>query len=99
MFEGMEQIAAPEDAVDEDGLRRVGWAELAAAISLSRNLRKEDRGLLSGVGPSFDRTDQKEERGVNLSSLASRKASGDTKGFSAEEPPRRHRENLSLIHI
>ena len=93
MFEGLEQIAAPKGVVGKDGLRRVGWAELAAAISLSRNLRGGEQGLLAQAGPSFDNTEPKDERGINPSSLASRKAEGDSGVFSAENAPRRHREN------
>ncbi len=40
MFEGLEPIVAQDDATGEGGLRRVGWAELTAAISLSRNLAR-----------------------------------------------------------
>ena len=69
MFEGLEQIAAPKGVVGKDGLRRVGWAELAAAISLSRNLRGGEQGLLAQAGPSFDNTEPKDERGINPRSL------------------------------
>ena len=93
MFEGVEQIAAHDDARGRDGLRRVGWAELAAAISLSRTLRRDDQRLLTKAGPSFDNTEANDERGINLSSLASRKARGDRHWSSANLPPRRHREN------
>ena len=92
MFEGLEQIAAPKGVVGKDGLRRVGWAELAAAISLSRNLRGGEQGLLAQAGPSFDNTDSKDERGINPRSLASRKAPELTDGISATPTPRRHRE-------
>ena len=93
MFEGMEQIAPHDDAVGVDGLRRVGWAELAAAISLSRSLRNSEEGLLAQAGPSFDNAEPKDERGVNLSYLASRKAPGVTDGPTEDPSPRRHREN------
>ena len=93
MFEGLEPIVAQDDATGEGGLRRVGWAELTAAISLSRNLAKGEQGLLAQAGPSFDNTEAKDERGINPSSLASRKPQGDTDGFSAHKAPRRHREN------
>mgnify|MGYP001229846569 CR=1 FL=1 len=92
MFEGLEQIAAPKGVVGKDGLRRVGWAELAAAISLSRNLRGGEQGLLAQAGPSFDNTEPKEERGINPRSLASGKAPELTDGISATPTPRRHRE-------
>lgn len=100
MFEGMEPIAAQDESRGEDGLRRVRWAELSAAIGLSRDLRKGDEGLLSGAGPSFDSTDGgneagpggKDECGVNLSSLASRKTPGDTDVRSADDSPSRDRE-------
>ena len=92
MFEGLEPIVAQDDATGEGGLRRVGWAELTAAISLSRNLARNEQGLLAQAGPSFDNSEPKEERGINLRSLASRKADGDSGVFSAENAPRRHRE-------
>lgn len=92
MFEGLEQIAAPEGAADENGLRRVGWAELAAAISLSRSLPGREQGLLAQAGPSFDDTESKDERGINPRYLASRKAPELTDGMSATPTPRRHRE-------
>ena len=50
MFEGLEPIVAQDDATGEGGLRRVGWAELTAAISLSRNLRGGEQGLLAQAG-------------------------------------------------
>ena len=93
MFQGLDDIAVPEEARGRDGLRRVGWAELAAAISLSRRLHSGEQGLLARAGPSFDGTESKEERGVNLSSLARRKAPGGNAGSSASLSPRRHREN------
>lgn len=93
MFESIEQIAVQEDETGEDELRRVGWAELAAAISLSRSLRNAEKGLLAQAGPSFDSSDSKDERGINLSYLASRKAPGVTEGLIADPAPRRHREN------
>ena len=93
MFEGLEHITAPDDATGEDGLRRVGWAELAAAISLSRSMHKGEDRLLAKVGPSFDYTERKDERGINPSSLASRKAPGDRDRLSVAHTPRRHREN------
>jgi|TARA_R100000049_G_C1909850_1_gene57480 hypothetical protein len=93
MFEGADKIAADNPAADEHGLRRVGWAELAAAISLSRALRMQDPGLLSKAGPSFDRTEAKDERGVNLVSLARRKASRGRASSSANPSPERDREN------
>ena len=93
MFEGPTKIAAQEHAPGEDGLRRVGWAELAAAISLSRALRTGEDGLLAQAGPSFDRHEAKDERGVNLVSLARRKVPGGKQMPSAEIPPERHREN------
>ena len=43
MFEGADKIAAAKPAADEHGLRRVGWSELAAAISLSRALRTKQK--------------------------------------------------------
>ena len=92
MFQGVEQIEGAEDAPTRDGLRRVGWAELAAAISLSRALRDGEDGLLARAGPSFDLTETKDEYGVNPSSLARRKAHGDKRVPSAGIPPRRHRE-------
>ncbi len=100
MFEGMEPIAAQDESRGKDGLRRVRWAELSAAIGLSRDLRKGDKGLLSGAGPSFDSTDGgadapasgKDERGVNLSSLAGRKTPVDTDSCSADLSPSRDRE-------
>lgn len=92
MFYELEDIAALDEAGGETGLRRVGWAELAAAISLSRSLHEGERGLLAQAGPSFDGAANKDERGVNLSSLARRKAPGDREGPSASLPPRRHRE-------
>ncbi|MBB3034321.1 hypothetical protein [Alteriqipengyuania lutimaris] len=96
----MEPIAAQDETRGKDSLRRVRWAELSAAIGLSRDLRKGDEGLLSGAGPSFDSTDDgadvaadgKDERGINLSSLASRKAPGDTDIRSADDSPSRDRE-------
>ena len=93
MFEGLEHIAAPEEATGEDGLRRVGWAELAAAISLSRSIHRGEDRLLANVGPSFDYAERKDECGVNLSYLASRKAPGDRDMPSEADVPRRHREN------
>ena len=84
MFEGADKIAAAKPAADEHGLRRVGWSELAAAISLSRALQS---------GPSFDRTEAKDERSVNLVSLARRKASRGRASSSANPSPERHREN------
>lgn len=93
MFEGPDQIAARANPPGEDGLRRVGWAELAAAISLSRALRKGEHGLLAQAGPSFDRHEAKDERGINLVSLARRKAPGGKQSLSAEMSPERHREN------
>ncbi len=93
MFEGATKIAALGRATGEDGLRRIGWAELAAAINLSRAMRREERSLLGQAGPSFGRTEPKDERGVNLSSLASRKATGGSEMPSAHNAPRRHREN------
>ena len=92
MFEGAGQIAAESRATDANGLRRVGWAELSAAISLSRAMRGRETGLLAQAGPSFGFTDEKDERGVNLVSLARRKASGGTDMLSAEIAPERHRE-------
>ena len=91
MFEVTDQIAAHDDATDRHGLRRVAWAELAAAISLSRSLREDDRGLLAKVG-SFDSHEAKEERGINLSSLASRNAPVGRDVLSTDPAPRRHRE-------
>jgi len=91
MFEGTDQIAAHDDATDRDGLRRVAWAELAAAISLSRSLHEDDGGLLAKVG-SFDGHEANDERGVNLSSLASRKAPVGRDVPSTDPAPRRHRE-------
>ncbi len=93
MFEGVNPIAAQESAPGKDGLRRVGWVELAAAINLSRAMRRGENGLLARAGPSFGQTAAKDERGINPSSLASRKADGDSGVFSAENAPRRHREN------
>ena len=90
MFEGVNRIAAHENAPGKDGLR---WAELAAAINLSRAMRRGENGLLARAGPSFGQTAAKDERGINPSSLASRKADGDSGVFSAENAPRRHREN------
>ena len=90
MFEGVNPIAAQESAPGKDGLRRV---ELAAAINLSRAMRRGENGLLARAGPSFGQTAAKDERGINPSSLASRKADGDSGVFSAENAPRRHREN------
>ena len=92
MFEGLEPIVAQDDATGEGGLRRVGWAELTAAISLSRNLARNEQGLLAQAGPSFDNSEPKEERGITLRSLASRKAPELTDGISATPTPRRHRE-------
>ena len=93
MFEGLEQIVAPDDSTGKDGLRRVGWAELAAAISLSRSMHRGEERLLASVGPSFDYAENKDECGVNLSYLASRKAPGDKDLPSLPTVPRRHREN------
>tara|TARA_B100001179_G_scaffold114644_1_gene81810 strand:+ start:205 stop:489 length:285 start_codon:yes stop_codon:yes gene_type:complete len=93
MFEGLEQIAAPDDATGKDGLRRVGWAELAAAISLSRSMNRSEERLLAKVGPSFDYTDRKDECGVNPSYLASRKSPGDKDTLNRADVPTRHREN------
>lgn len=92
MFEGSAKIAARANPPGEDGLRRVGWAELSAAISLARALRKADGGLLAQAGPSFDRHEAKDEHGINLVSLARRKAPGGKQMLSAEIPPERHRE-------
>ena len=93
MFEGLEPIVAQDDATGEGGLRRVGWAELSAAISLSRNLARGEQGLLAQAGPSFNNTDPKDERGINPRSLASRKSPELTDGASATPTPRRDREN------
>ena len=93
MFEGADKIAAAKPAADEHGLRRVGWSERAAAISLWRALRTQDPGVLSQSGPSFDRTEAKDERSVNLVSLARRKASRGRASSSANPSPERHREN------
>ena len=79
MFEGADKIAAAKPAADEHGL--------------SRALRTQDPGLLSQSGPSFDRTEAKDERGVNLVSLARRKASRGRASSSANPSPERHREN------
>ena len=99
MFEGLEEIAARDVAPGKDGLRRVAWAELAAAISLARAMRTHDEGLLAQAGPSFGRSratgqeTAKDERGVNLESLARRKGPGGNNLISAELSPERHREN------
>lgn len=93
MFEGVNPIAAQESAPGKDGLRRVGWVELAAAINLSRAMRRGENGLLARAGPSFGQTAAKDERGINPSSLASRKAPGDRDRLSVAHTPRRHREN------
>ena len=92
MFEGVNRIAAHENAPGKDGLRRVGWAELAAAINLSRAMRRGENGLLARAGPSFGQTAAKDERGINPSSLASRKTPGDTDVRSADDSPSRDRE-------
>ena len=92
MFQDVNPIAAPDEPVGKDGLRRVGWPELAAAISLSRGLGQEAEGLLDRVGPIFDRAEAKEQRGVNLSSLARRKSPGGNTGPTKSVPPRRDRE-------
>ena len=45
MFEGADKIAAAKPAADEHGLRRVGWSELAAAISdAEQRIAKLERG-------------------------------------------------------
>ena len=93
MFQGLDDIAVPEEARGRDGLRRVGWAELAAAISLSRSMNRSEERLLAKVGPSFDYTDRKDECGVNPSYLASRKSPGDKDTLNRADAPRRHREN------
>jgi len=92
MFQDVNPVAAPEESADKDGLRRVGWPELAAAISLSRGLGEAEKGLLDRAGPFFDRAEEKEERGVNPSSLARRKAPGGIAGRTDSVPPRRDRE-------
>ena len=93
MFQDVNPVAAPDEPVDKDGLRRVGWPELAAAISHSRGLgQEEEEGLLDRVGPIFDRAEAKEQRGVNLSSLARRKSPWGNAGSTKSVPPRRDRE-------
>ena len=93
MFQGLEHIPVQDDAIATDRLRRVGWPELAAAISLSRDLRHGADGLRARAGPFSDRGEVKDERAVNPSSLVRRKAPDGSATPSAQLPPRRDREN------